>query len=66
MTRLGRRIIEAEEQTAYAGCSTETKRIAGVIEIDIGEVHNLTKKAWKESKGENKTSIRKRIKEKGR
>ena len=45
--RLGRRIIEAEEETVYAGWATETERIAGVIEIDIGEVHNLTKKAWK-------------------
>ena len=44
--RLGR-IIEAEEETVYAGWETETERIAGVIEIDIGEVHNLTKNAWK-------------------
>ena len=45
--RLGRRILEAEEETVYAGWATETERIAGVIEIDIGEVHNLTKNAWK-------------------
>ena len=45
--RLGRRIIEAEEETVYTGWATATEKIAGVIEIDIGEVHNLTKNAWK-------------------
>ena len=58
--------MEAEEETAYAGWATETERIAGVIEIDIGEVHTTTKNTWKkESTGENKTSGRKTIEEKG-
>ena len=41
--RLGRRIMEAEEETAYAEWASETERIAGIIEIDIGEVHNLVR-----------------------
>ena len=45
--RLGRKIIVAEEETAYAGWAKETERIAGVIEVDIGEVHNTTKNNWK-------------------
>ena len=42
--RLGRRILEAEE-TAYARWATETERIAGVLEIDVGEEHSLIKNA---------------------
>ena len=42
--RLGTRIVEADDETVCAGWATETERIAGVLEIDIGEVHNLTRR----------------------